>query len=58
MTVLRDAFRLFAAKLAIKLGEVTFGFCLPCARGLLALAKALAPEVYRNRDRGERVHWF
>ena len=44
MTVLRDAFRLFAAKLAIKLGEVTFGFCLPCARGLLALAKALAPE--------------
>jgi hypothetical protein len=58
MTVLWDAFRLFAANLVLKVAAVALIVCLPCTRGLLVLAKGVAPEVYRNRDRGGRVHWF
>jgi hypothetical protein len=48
MIVLWHAFRLFSAKLVIKVAEVTFLVCLPCTRGLLALAKRLVPEKYRG----------
>jgi hypothetical protein len=50
--------RLFAAALLLKVAAVALIVCLPCTRGLLVLAKGVAPEVYRNRDRGGRVHWF
>ena len=59
MTVLWRIFRMATANRIAGLAEATL-YVVPmsCTRGLAALARALVPEVYRNRDRGERMHWF
>jgi hypothetical protein len=47
------------AKRVTGLAELTL-YLVPmsCTGVLVALAKALVPEVHRNHDRGQRVHRF
>ena len=52
-------FRMALANRVAGLAELTL-YVVPmsCTGVLVALAKALVPEVYRNRDRGQQVRWF
>ena len=52
-------FRMALAKRVTGLAELTL-YLVPmsCTGVLVALAKALVPEVYRNRDRGQQVRRF
>jgi hypothetical protein len=59
MSILWRLFRMALAKRVVALAEATLYFVpRSCTRGLAALARALVPEVYRDLNRGERVHRF
>ena len=59
MSTLWRIFRMALANRVAGLAELTL-YRVPMAWTgvLVALARAMVPEVYRNRDRGERVHRF
>ena len=59
MSTLWRLFRIALAKRMTGLAEITL-YLVPmsCTGVLVALAKALVPEVHRNHDRGQRVHRF
>jgi hypothetical protein len=54
-----NVFRMFVAKGVADVAESTVHVVpMSCTRGLTALARALVPEEYRKRDRGQDVRWF